>query len=128
MPVGATNRPSAGLPLIPLRISTPALRWVFVWTILLSSLATLIQASGIAGGSPDRDIAILASIEIAAVIAFTAERWRGWAAVVLLLVFATACIVSAVQGEFAARFIYFAASTIFLQGADRRASQGQLIG
>jgi len=114
--------------MILLRISTAALRWIFVWVILLSSITSLIQASGVAGGSTRVDVVALASVEIAAIIAFATERFRGWAAVALLIVFAVAFVGSAVEGEFGARFIYFAASTIYLQGSERRFSQGQLLG
>jgi hypothetical protein len=128
MPAGTTNLPSSRLPMIPLRISTAALRWIFVWVVLLSSVTSLIQASGVAGGSTRVDVVALASVEIAAIIAFATERFRGWAAVALLIVFAVAFVGSAVEGEFGARFIYFAASTIYLQGSERRFSQGQLLG
>jgi hypothetical protein len=101
---------------------------VFVWVILLSSITTLIQASGLTGGPTQGDIIVLASVEIGAIIAFAFERSRAWAAVALLLVFAVAFVGSAVEGEFAVRFVYYAASTIFLQGVERRFTQGQLLG
>ena len=128
MPAGTTNLPSPRSPMIPLRISTAAFRWVFVWAILLSSVTTLIEASGVTGETANGGIVVLASVEIVAIIAFATERFRGWAAVALIIVFAVAFVGSAIEGEFAARFIYFAASTIYLQGAERRFSQGQLLG
>lgn len=128
MPAGETNFSSSGSAMIPFRISKTALRWVFVWAILLSSLTTLIQASGVTGSPADGDIVVLASVEIAAIIAFATERFRGWAAVALLVVFAVAFVGSAVEGEFAVRFIYFAASTIYLQGVERRPVLGQMLG
>jgi hypothetical protein len=114
--------------MIPLRLSATALRWVFIWTILLSSFTTLIQALGMAGKGANLGLAALASVEIAAIAAFATERWRGWAALVLILVFATAFVASAVEGEFAGRFVYFAASAVFFQSVDRHKSQEQRFG
>ena len=128
MPAGATNLPSARTQMIPIRISTTALRWIFVWTILLSSLTTLLAAAGLMGDPPNSPIMLLASVEIAAIAAFATERWRTLAAVILVMVFAVAFFGSAFEGEFAARFIYFAASTIYLQGVDRRIVVGQTLG
>jgi hypothetical protein len=102
------------------------LRLIFVVVILLSSITSLIQATGATGLSPNGGVAVLASVEIAAIIALAIEPSRGWAAIVLLIVFAVAFVGSAFEREFAVRFIYFAASTIYLQGVEGRFSPGQL--
>jgi len=108
-------------------ISTAALRWTFIAVILLSSLTTLAQASGLTGGSGNGDVVILASIEIAAILAFVSGYWRAWAAVALVVIFAIAFVLSAIEGEFAARFIYFAASAIYLQGVADGPATGQTL-
>ena len=105
--------------MIPLRVSLATLRWTFVATILLSSLITLIQASGSIGDAPNPAVMVLASVEIGAIIAFVSERWRGWSALILVLIFAIAFVGSAIGGEFALRFVYFGASAIYLQGGRR---------
>jgi hypothetical protein len=100
------------------RLSLAALRWIFVGTILLSSIQTLVQASGLARPASPA-VAALASLEIVAIVAFTMKCWRRRAAVVLVLIFAVAFVGSAVHGEFAARFVYFAASAVYLKGSKR---------
>jgi len=103
--------------MMPLRLSTAALRWTFIVTILASSAQTLIAANG--RSSPSHAVDALAALEIAAILVFALGRSRHWAALILLLVFAFAFVASAVQGEFAARFVYFAASAVFLSRPDR---------
>ena len=127
MPAGATNFPASESGADVLMISTAALRWAFVAVILLSSLTTLAQASGLTGGHGNGDAVILASIEIAAILAFVSEYWRPWATVALVMIFAIAFILSAIEGEFAARFIYFAISAIYLQGVADGPATGQTL-
>lgn len=128
MPAGTTNLSATESGSDVFMISTRALRWTFVAAILLSSLTTLAQASGLAGGHWNGHVIILASIEVAAILAFISEYWRRWAAVALVVIFAIAFVLSAIEGEFAARFFYFAASAIYLQGvADRRPATGQTL-
>jgi hypothetical protein len=99
--------------MIAARLSLNAFRWIFVATILASSAITLIQSIG-----DSLAVASLATVEIMAACAFATDQWRRVGALILVLVFAVALALSAVIGEFAVRFFYFAASAIYLQGLD----------
>jgi hypothetical protein len=96
------------------RLSTTAFRVIFVGFIVIASLQTLASAAGFTGQAPKGLIVALASVEIAAALAFMMERWRMAATLVLVLVFATAMALSAIAGELALRFVYFASTALYL--------------
>lgn len=123
MSQSASNFPPSGQPLMPTDISIRALRVTFVLTILLATVLTLVPASGLSGEAPNLPITLLASVELAAIIAFAFDRWRRAAALLLVLVFAAAFLMTALEGEIAARFIFFAASALYLQGTSGKVAR-----
>jgi hypothetical protein len=96
------------------RVSESALRLAFLLFILASSVQTLIKALS------NPPVVALATVEIAAAAALAVERSRRIAAVALVGVFAIAFVASALSGEFAPRFIFFAATALYLAGRDQQ--------
>lgn len=86
--------------------------------IIVSSAQTLILAGG------EHHVALLASTEIAGALLLIWERIQWIGAFVLFVVFASALVMSAMEGEWATRFLQFAASVfmiVMMDGALRRA-------
>ena len=122
MSASAQDLPASGLPIMPIRISMDALRTTYILTILLSTLLTLVPASGLTGDEPNYPLTALAAVETVAIIGFAFESWRLLAALILVLVFVIAFVASAIfGGEIAARFILFGACAIYLQGPSSKA-------
>jgi hypothetical protein len=93
-----------------------AYRLTFSTLIVVASIQTL-------AARPGHHVVLLATAEIAGALLLMWRRaqWAGVA--VLLVVFATAQVISAVEGEYPARFLQYAASTILIVLLDRALSQ-----
>ena len=93
-----------------------AYRAIFGTLIVVASIQTLVAA-------PAHHVALLAAVEIAGALMLMWRRtqWVGVAA--LLLVFAGAQVLSAIEGEYPTRFLQYAASTLLIVLLDRTPSQ-----
>jgi uncharacterized membrane protein YphA (DoxX/SURF4 family) len=91
------------------------LQWCYGAFIAWASVQTLLDAW------PDRDLhaILLAGFELVAIVAFLFDRLATPACVVLCVVFAVAAIVTAMKGQVPLRFLYFAATAIYIVVAQR---------
>jgi len=89
-----------------------AYRVIFSTLIVVASLQTL-------AGHPAHHVVLLAAVEIAGalMLVWRTTQWVG--AAVLVVVFASAQVISAVEGDYPTRFLQFAASTVFIVALDR---------
>lgn len=90
-------------------------RVIFVVLIVVASIQTLAQA-------PPHHVLLLAAAEIAGALMLLWRRTQWAGAAVLLVVFASAQVVSAFEGEYPTRFLQYSASTILIALLDRRLS------
>lgn len=97
-----------------------AYRLIFVALILVASAQTLA-----AGGVHASHAALLALAEIAGALALGWRRTQWIGASLLLVVFACAQVLSALEGGYPTRFLQYAASTIFIVTLDRALSRQQ---
>jgi hypothetical protein len=92
------------------------LRWSYCAFIAWSSLQTLLAAQ--AGlhiwASHATHALLLSSVELLAIAAFLVDRWALYAGVVLTVVFAIAAVLTVLEGQMPLRFLYFAATAIYL--------------
>ena len=95
-----------------------AFRWSFAAFILSSSASTFVQAR-IEGGHAAEFVQVLAGTEIVAALAFLVEPVEKIACALLLLIFGTAATLSFVHGEMPLRFVYFAATALYIVYAHR---------
>jgi uncharacterized membrane protein YphA (DoxX/SURF4 family) len=95
-----------------------AYRTTFVTLIVVASIQTL-------AAEPAQHVVLLASVEIVGALMLMWPRAQWVGAAVLLLVFAGAQVISAVDGHYPTRFLQFAASTILIVLLDRTLSRGQ---
>ena len=93
-----------------------AYRAIFSTLIVVASIQTLMAA-------PVHHIALLAAVEIAAALMLMWRRAQWVGAAVLLLVFAAAQMMSAVDGEYPTRFLQYAASALLIVLLDRTLAQ-----
>jgi len=117
----AKDLPTAGQS-VSLRQWTFAFRAIFVLFIVWASAATILDApehGGHAGHSPHA-LLLLASAEILGALLFLLSATQLFGLAMLLLVFAVAAIESALGGEIPLRFVYFAATALFIHAVDRR--------
>ncbi len=91
-------------------------RAIFGTLIVVASIQTLVAA-------PALHVALLAAVEIAAALMLMWRRTQWVGAAVLLLVFAGAQVLSAIEGEYPTRFLQYAASTLLIVLLDRTPSQ-----
>jgi len=68
-------------------------------------------------------VALLAAVEIAGALMLMWRRTQWVGAAALLLVFAGAQVLSAIEGEYPTRFLQYAASTLLIVLLDRTPSQ-----
>ena len=94
------------------KTALPAFRLVYVAFIVTASAATLSGAH--AGQHGGLHLAVLATIEILAALAFLFRRFEVVACAMLLAVFAIASVMSLVIGEWSLRFLYYAATALFI--------------
>ena len=93
-----------------------AFRTIFGTLIVVASIQTLVAA-------PAHHVALLAAVEIAGALMLMWRRTQWVGAAVLLLVFAGAQVLSAVEGEYPTRFPQYAASALLIVLLDRTLSQ-----
>ncbi len=93
-----------------------AYRVTFSTLIAVASLQTL-------AARPAHHVVLLASVEIAGALLLVWRRTEWIGASVLLLVFAGAQVISAIEGEYPTRFLQYAASTLLIVLLDRTLSQ-----
>jgi hypothetical protein len=94
-------------------------RLTFVSLIILSSVQTIMMA---AAGGHAHHVVLLATAEIAGAATLAWRRTQLIGAGLLLLVFATAQVLSAVMGKWPTRFLLYAASTLVIVLLDVRVS------
>jgi hypothetical protein len=90
-----------------------AYRLIFSTLITLASLQTLLAAQG------DRAVVLLAGTEIAGALILCWRRTQWLGAGLLLIVFASAQLMSAMHGEWPTRFLQYAASALLIVTMDR---------
>lgn len=88
-----------------------AFRYVYVAFIVSASATTLL--SGV-GAHHAAHVAILAGVEIAAALGFLFRASEMAACFVLLAVYAIATAISLTMGEWTLRFLYYAATAVFI--------------
>jgi len=93
-----------------------AYRAIFSTLIVVASIQTLVAA-------PVHHIALLAVVEIAGALMLMWRRTQWVGAAVLLLVFAGAQVLSAIEREYPTRFLQYAASTLLIVLLDRTLAQ-----
>ena len=92
-----------------------AYRVIFCALIVLASIQSLVQR-------PPPHVVPLAAVEIAAALMLLWRRTQWVGAAALLVVFAAAQVLSALQGEWPTRFVQYGASTLLIVLLDRRLS------
>jgi NADH:ubiquinone oxidoreductase subunit 6 (subunit J) len=90
-----------------------AYRLIFSTLITLASLQTLLAAQG------DHAVVLLAGTEIAGALILCWRRTQWLGAGLLLIVFASAQLMSAMHGEWPTRFLQYAASALLIVTMDR---------
>jgi len=95
-----------------------AYRGIFGTLIVVASIQTLVAA-------PAHHVALPAAVEIAAALMLMWRRTQWVGAAVLLLVFAGAQVLSAIEGEYPTRFLQYAASTLLIVLLDRTLWQAE---
>jgi hypothetical protein len=99
-------------------VSVPAIltvyRYVFAGLIVVASAQTLLAA-----GLEHPHIGLLASAEIAGALLLIWRRAAALGACVLLVVFASAQVMAAMEAEWPTRFLQYAASTLVIVTLDR---------
>ena len=88
-------------------------RLIFSAPITVASMQTLLTARG------DPAVMLLAGIEIAGALILCWRRTQWLGAGLLLIVFACAQVLSAMQGEWPTRFLLYAASALLIVTMDR---------
>ena len=90
-----------------------AYRLIFSALLIVASVQTLLAAGG------HRAVVLLAATEIAGALILCWRRAQWLGAGVLLLVFACAQVLSALQGVWPTRFLLYAASALLIVTMDR---------
>lgn len=93
-----------------------AFRLVYVAFIVSASATTLLSAGGAQHAA---HVAILAGVEIAAALGFLLPATEVAACGVLLVVYAIATALSLAMGEWTLRFLYYAATAVFIVSLSR---------
>src|SRR5215470_16242365 len=88
-------------------------RLVFSTLIVIASLQTLLAAH------EQHGVVLLAGTEIAGALILCWRRTQAFGAALLLVVFASAQVMSAMQGEWPTRFLLYAASALLVVTMDR---------
>jgi hypothetical protein len=91
------------------------LRWSYCAFIAWASAQVFFHN----GGAHESHARILAGVEIAAIVAFLFPATEIAACIVLLLVYALASAITAMQGEVPVRFLYYAATATYIVIASR---------
>jgi len=86
----------------------------------VASIQTLVAA-------PVHQVALLAAVEIAGALMLMWRRTQWVSAAVLLLVFAGAQVLAAIDGEYPTRFLQYAASALLIVLLDRTLSQADTV-
>lgn len=94
-----------------------AYRAIFCALIVVASIQTLAEG-------PAHHVVLLAAAEIAGALMLAWRRTQSAGAAVLIAVFATAQVLSAVEGEYPMRFLQYAAGTILIVLLDRALARG----
>ena len=88
-------------------------RLIFITLITVSSVQTLLAAHG------EHAVVLLTGTEIAGALMICWHRTQWLGAGLLLIVFACAQLLSAMQGEWPTRFLLYAASALLIVTMDR---------
>ena len=96
-----------------------ALRILAVYRLLFSALITVSSVQTLLAAHGEHAVTLLAGTEIAAALLLCWHRTQWLGAGVLLIVFACAQLLSALQGEWPPRFLLYAASALLIVTMDR---------
>jgi hypothetical protein len=89
-------------------------RLIFAALIIIASMQTLLAAH-----AQDHALLLLAASEIAGALILMWRRTQWLGACLLLIVFASAQVMSALHGEWPTRFLLYAASALLIVAMDR---------
>lgn len=93
-------------------------RVTFSTLIVVASLQTL-------AAQPPHPVVLLAAVEVGGALMLTWRKTQWVGAAVLLLVFAGAQVISALEGDYPTRFLQYAASTVLVVMMDRALSRAR---
>ena len=94
-------------------------RILAVYRLIFSALITASSVQTLFAGHGDHALAALAGTEITGALMLCPQRTQWLGAGVLLIVFACAQVLSALQGEWPTRFLLYAASVLLIVTMDR---------
>jgi hypothetical protein len=98
---------------------TVGFRLVFVAFLVAASVTTIIEAREQAGHT-GAGLQVLGSAEVVAALLFTFRRTEVIGLAALLAIFAIAFGLAIFAGEMPLRFVYYAATAVFILAVDRR--------
>jgi len=96
-----------------------ALRTLTVYRLTFSALITVASVQTLLTARGDLAVVLLAGTEIAGALILCWRRTQWLGAGLLLIVFACAQVLSALQGEWPTRFLLYAASALLIVTMDR---------
>ena len=96
-----------------------ALRTLAAYRLIFSALLTVASVQTLLAARGNRTVVLLAGTEIAAALILCWRRTQWLGAGLLLLVFACAQVLHALQGEWPTRFLLYAASALLIVTMDR---------
>jgi len=96
-----------------------ALRTLAAYRLIFSALLTVASVQTLLAARGDHAVLLLAATEIAGALILCWRRAQWLGAGVLLLVFACAQVLSALQGVWPTRFLLYAASALLIVTMDR---------
>jgi hypothetical protein len=102
-----------------------ALRALAAYRLIFSALITAASAQTLMAARGEHGVALLALTEIAGALMLCWRRTQWLGAGLLLVVFACAQVLSAMQGEWPTRFLLYAASALLIVTMDRALAQAR---
>ena len=102
-----------------------AARILAVYRLIYGALITVASVQTLLAEHGDHAVVLLAGTEIAGALLLCWRRTQWPGAGVLLVVFAGAQVLSAMQGEWPTRFLQYAASALLIVTMDRRLAPGR---
>ena len=97
------------------------LRWSYCAFIAWASAQVFLAGSG----AHELHARLLAGAEVAAITAFLIPPLEIGAAAVLMIVYAVASVITLMQGQPPIRFVYYAATALYIVWASRRSAAGK---
>jgi hypothetical protein len=100
-------------------------RILAVYRLIFSALITVSSVQTLVADPGSRAVVLLAGTEIAGALMLAWHRTQWLGAAVLLVVFACAQLLHAMQGEWPTRFLLYAASALLIVTMDRTLAAGR---